>query len=147
MKRLRKFLGLSWGDRYLLLSTLVLLLTMRLGLYFLRFRTLLKWVRKVSQTTFQSPVKNQTSPGRIIWSVNAISRYMPGVKCLARALTTHILMSRYGYSPQLQIGVAKAEGGKLEAHAWIEHQGRVAIGHLPDLGRYIPLPSLEGVKL
>jgi hypothetical protein len=147
MKRLRKFLALNWGDRYLLLSTLVLLVTIRLGLYLLSFRILLKWTRRVSHTTFKASLKNKTSPGKIIWSVNAISRYTPGVKCLARALTTHILMSRYGYSPQLQIGVASSEGGKLEAHAWIEHQGRVAIGYLPDLARYIPFPSIEGVKL
>lgn len=85
--------------------------------------------------------------GKIIWTVNAASRYMPGVKCLARALTTQVIMSRHGLSGQLRIGVAKTERGKLEAHAWVEYQGRVAIGNLQDLSRFIPLPSLEGVIL
>jgi hypothetical protein len=73
---------------------------------------------------------------------------MPGgAKCLARALTTQVLLNRQGYLPDLRIGVAKATAGQLEAHAWIEYQGQVVMGHLNDLARYLPLPSLEGVKL
>ncbi|NET54236.1 MAG: lasso peptide biosynthesis B2 protein, partial [Merismopedia sp. SIO2A8] len=69
---------------------------------------------------------------------------LTGVKCLARALTTQVFMSRQGYSPQLRIGVAKGEGGQLEAHAWVESQGQVVIGYLGNLSYFTPLPSLEG---
>ncbi len=73
---------------------------------------------------------------------------MPGgAKCLARALTTQVLLNRQGYLPDLRIGVAKATAGQLEAHAWVEYQGRIVIGQLNDLSRYLPLPSFEGVKL
>ncbi|MGI8500656.1 MAG: lasso peptide biosynthesis B2 protein, partial [Hassallia sp.] len=118
----------------------------RLGLWLMPFRTLLKLLAKISRQSEQQ-LTNQVSVRKIACSVNAISRYMPGVKCLARALTTQVLMSRYGHSCELRIGVAKAEGGKLEAHAWIEYQGLVVIGNLTDLSRFMPLPSLEGVKL
>ncbi|NEQ84407.1 MAG: lasso peptide biosynthesis B2 protein, partial [Moorea sp. SIO2I5] len=64
------------------------------------------------------------------------------VKCLARALTSYTLMVQYGYVPQLRIGVAKGESGQLEAHAWVENQGLVVIGQLPDLTRFKTLPSL-----
>ena len=86
------------------------------------------------------------SVGKIVWTVNAASRYMPGVMCLARALTTQVIMSRHGLSPQLRIGVAKTERGKLEAHAWVEYQGRVAIGGLSNLSKFVPLPSLEAER-
>ena len=69
---------------------------------------------------------------------------MPGnVKCLARALTTEVLMNRSGYTPELRIGIAQSKTGKLEAHAWIESQGKVLIGQLEDLTRFqiLPLPS------
>lgn len=83
---------------------------------------------------------------KIIWAVNVSSKYMPGkVKCLARALTTEFLMNRLGYYPELRIGIAKGETGKLEAHAWIESQGKVLIGQLEDLARFqvLPLPPIE----
>ncbi|GAB1545530.1 hypothetical protein NUACC21_82060 [Scytonema sp. NUACC21] len=123
---------------------------MRIGLWLLEFRILLKILKKINGAKFLIPIDptNLVSVGKIVWAVNVASRYMPfGVKCLARALTAQALMNRYGYSSELRIGVAKGEGGKLEAHAWIEYQGRVAIGNLIDLSRFTPLPSLEGVKL
>ncbi|NMG05976.1 lasso peptide biosynthesis B2 protein [Brasilonema sp. UFV-L1] len=151
MKQLRKFLKLSGSDRHLLAITLILLGAMRLGLFFLTFRNLLKLLQKIDKQNVRFPFEthgSQISVGKIVWAVNVGTRYMPGgAKCLARALTTQFLMNRYGYSCELRIGVAKEKGGQLEAHAWIEYQGRVAIGNLPELSRFIPLPSLEGVKL
>ena len=148
MKLLCKVLNLSASDRQLLVITLTLLTAIRLGLWLLPFRILLKLIRKISQAVSQPQTTSQASISTIVWAVNVASRCMPGgAKCLARALTTQVLMSQHGYSPELRIGVAKAEAGNLEAHAWIEHQGRVVIGNLTDLSRFIPLPSLERVKL
>ena len=46
---------------------------------------------------------------------------MPGgAKCLAKALTTQVLMERRGHQCEFKLGVAKNEQGELEAHAWIE---------------------------
>jgi hypothetical protein len=151
MKRLRNFLKLSGSDRYFLAITFILLGAIRLGLFFLAFRNLLKLLQKINKQNIRFPFeiqKSQIYVGKIVWAVNVATRYMPGeTKCLARALTTQFLMNRYHYSSELRIGVAKEQGGQLEAHAWIEYEGRVAIGNLPDLSRFIPLPSLEGVKL
>jgi hypothetical protein len=144
--RLFNFFRMGVGDRQLLIMTLVILATMRLGLWLMPFRTLLKVLAKISQQSEQQTT-NQVSVGKIAWAVNAVSRYMPGVKCLARALTTQVLMSRYGHSCELRLGVAKGEKGTIKAHAWIEYQGLIVIGNLTDLSRFMPLPSLEGVKL
>ena len=146
MKRLRKFLNLTNGDRYLLISTFILLSLVRLGLFLLPFKTLQKLLSAISQIKTKSNEVDLTNLGKIVGSVNLSSRYMPlGVKCLARALTTQVLMSQYGYLPQLKIGVAKGEQGKLEAHAWVEYQGKLVIGYLPDLSRFIPLSAFKGV--
>jgi Transglutaminase-like superfamily len=147
MKHLHKLFSLQASDRHLLIKTFILLGAIRLGLWLLKFRTLLKLLAEISSQNEELQVAKQVSAGKIVWAVNAVSRYMPGVKCLARALTAEIMMKSYGYSPQLRIGVAKGEKGNLQAHAWIEYQGKVAIGNLPDLSRYIPLPSLQGVRL
>ncbi|MCG6136157.1 MAG: lasso peptide biosynthesis B2 protein [Nostoc sp. LLA-1] len=149
MKRLRKFLRLSAGDRNFLIVTFFLLAAIRLGLVLIQFNQLLKLLTKISHSREPLPLPstNQVSVGKIVWAVNKVTHYVPGAKCLARALTTQVLMRRYGHSGELRLGVAKAETGKLEAHAWIESQGLVIIGNIPDLSRYMPLPSLEGVKL
>ncbi|MEM6753926.1 MAG: lasso peptide biosynthesis B2 protein [Cyanobacteria bacterium P01_C01_bin.38] len=145
MKLLRKFWNLKKFDFYFLFVTYLLLGAIRLGLLLLEFRILLKIVNRLS--TLKLPL-NTARLGQIVWGVNVATRYMPGgAKCLARALTTQVLMSHSGFSPELCIGVAKSDSGELEAHAWIKHQGYVVIGHLPDLPRYIQLPSLEGIKL
>ena len=145
MKLLRKIWNQRKINLYLLFVTFLLLGAIRLGLWLLEFRILLKVLNKLSTIKFPFPY---TSLRKIIWAVNVATRYSPGgAKCLARALTTQILMNRSSYSPELCIGVARSESGEFEAHAWIKYQGYVVIGHLPDLPRYIQLPSLEGIKL
>ncbi len=148
IRRLHKLQSLGSQVRRLLVNTFVLLLLVRLGLWLLPFSTLQRIIAKISQQNPKSEQVKAISIEQIIWAVNVSSRYMPGgVKCLARALTTQVFMGRYGYSSQLRIGVAKTEAGKLEAHAWVESQGRVIIGNLPDLSRFTPLPSLEALQL
>ncbi len=146
MERSRKFLRLSRSDRQLLLGTFFLLGLVRLGLWLLPFQTLRQILARISQA---NPVGEHKycppTTDKIVWAVNLSSRYMPGgAKCLARALTTQVLMGRHGYSPQLLIGVAKGDGGQLEAHAWVESQGQVVIGHLRDLSRFTPLAVWQG---
>ncbi len=148
MKQLLKFLHLSSGDRKLLLKTFILLGLVRLGLWLLPFTTLRRVLVSISRVKSSQQEVNQREVAKVIWAVNQSGRYMPGgVKCLARALTTQVLMSRRGYLSELRIGVAKSETGQLEAHAWIESQGQVLIGHLRDLSRFTLLPSWEGQKL
>jgi hypothetical protein len=80
---------------------------------------------------------------RVVWAVNVVSRYMPGgVKCLARALATQRLLAQQGYFTQLRIGVKNLKG-KLEAHAWVENNGEVVIGEVPNLSEFTALPALE----
>jgi Transglutaminase-like superfamily len=145
MKQLLKLLRLTSKDGNLLINTFILLGLVKLGLWLLPFQTLRRILGNISQP---NPKLNQTSLSRIIWAVNVSTRYMPsGAKCLARALTCQILMTQRGYSPELRIGVAKSEEGKLEAHAWVESQGKVVIGYLTDLPRFTQLPSLPGNRL
>ncbi|WP_066384674.1 lasso peptide biosynthesis B2 protein [Anabaena sp. CA = ATCC 33047] len=139
MKRLLKFLFLNHSDRLLLINTFLLLLFVNLGLWLLPFSQLRTLLNKINQPNISV---NQTTIGKIIWAVDVSTKFVPGAKCLARALTCQVLMTRRGYSPELRIGVAKDEQGKLEAHAWIENQGKVVIGHLANLSSYKPLPSL-----
>ncbi|NJR40333.1 MAG: lasso peptide biosynthesis B2 protein [Leptolyngbyaceae cyanobacterium CSU_1_4] len=153
LHKLKSLAQMSGSDRLHLLSAFLLLLLIRLSLRLLPFRIVLKLVQKLSNPGGVSRKNCSLLPpcypiSHIVWRVNVSSQYMPGgAKCLARALTTQVLLNQQGYLPDLRIGVAKATAGQLEAHAWVEYQGRVVMGQLNDLARYLPLPSLEGVKL
>ncbi|WYL93495.1 MAG: lasso peptide biosynthesis B2 protein [Gloeotrichia echinulata IR180] len=144
MKRLRKFLSLKNSDRHLLLIAVIILGAIRLGMWFLSFQALRQLLARLTQANSQEQTLDGLSIEKIVWAVNVASCYTPGhVKCLARALTTQVLLNRCGYSPELRIGVAKGDKGKFEAHAWVENQGEIVIGHLSDLGRFTPLPSFS----
>ena len=147
MHQLLKFLRLPTSDRQLLVGTFMLLGLVRLGLWLLPFQKLQELLRRVSQVGIINETERSQNNCRtvdtVIWAVHVSSHYMPGrVKCLARALTTQVITQRQGYSPELRIGVAKGESGQLEAHAWVELQGRVVMGFLQDLDRFSPMPSL-----
>ena len=147
MKRLHKLISLTSSDRQLLVKTALLLGIIRLGLWLLPFQTLRRLVVRMIQTTSVQK-QDQVFVNKVVWAVRVVSRYMPGkVKCLARALTTQVLLGRCGYQSQIRIGVAKNKQGQLEAHAWVESQGRIIIGGLKDLGRYTLLATLEADKL
>lgn len=141
MKQLQKFLNLTSSDRHLLLYTFVLLSLVRLGLWLFPFQTLWEFLARFSQISSNDSKINPVELEKMVWAVNVSSRYMPGqVKCLAKALTTQLLISQQGYSSQLHIGVVKGETGQIEAHAWVESQSQVVIGNLQDLSRFTPLP-------
>ncbi len=142
MNKIAKFFALNRRESNLLISTFILLTLVRLGLWLISFKTLQQLLSPISKTKFPSQEKHQTSLEKIIWAVEVSSRYMPGgVKCLARALTCQVFMSRYGYGSQLCLGVTKGEAGELKAHAWVESEGKIIIGHIPDLSDFTQLAS------
>jgi hypothetical protein len=142
--KLRKLFQLEPIDQQLLIEAYLCLGLVRLGLWLLPFGSLRKVLNKINsyQITDKLPVFVQIE--QITTAINRSSHYSPGdVKCLAKALATEVLLTKYGYFPLLKIGVAKGERGQLEAHAWVEERGKIVIGNLRDLSRYKPLPSLK----
>jgi hypothetical protein len=145
MRELIRFRQLSHRDRWFLFKTYSLLTGVRLGLWLLPFERLCRVLENLSRLRADKRigVEGQRFVRRAIWAVDASSKRMPGtVKCLARALTVKVLLNRARCDAKLVIGVAKNQFQELEAHAWIEVQGRVVIGQLHDLERFTPLPTL-----
>lgn len=149
MKPLLRLLKLNRSDRCTLLQTYLLLTLVRLGLLLLPFERLWKGLVKLGQpqpstTVVVTDVKTEAQTVRqVIWAVNLSARFSPGgPKCLARALTTKVLLDRRQCPCDFKIGVAKSEQGKLEAHAWIEVQNQVVMGQVNKLDQYTPMPSL-----
>ncbi|BAY78623.1 hypothetical protein NIES25_50990 [Nostoc linckia NIES-25] len=142
MKQVFKFIELNYQEKQLLTNTFILLILVRLGLWLLSFKRLQQLLSNISNPKPQRQDKYQISIDKIVWAVEVSSHYMPGgVKCLARALTCQVLMSRHSYTSNLCIGVAKDIEGELKAHAWLENQGKVVIGNVPDLSHFSQITS------
>jgi hypothetical protein len=141
-------LSLSPADRNLLLRAGLLVVVVKLGLAVVSFRTLrglLAWLSGA-----------QRAPSRPWWSagschddvaraVRLASRHVPGgATCLVQALAAEVLLAYSGHRPRLHIGVSRDGREALQAHAWVEDDGRVVIGGLTgDLKRFVPLATLE----
>ena len=145
-KRVRKFLSLSRADQSLLLKSAFWVGAITLGLRVLSFQTLQTFLAGTTRKAARSHHPDQPSPEHIARAVTVASRFLPAATCLPQALAVRELLKRQGYPANLHIGVTKGKGGQLEAHAWVESEGRVVIGGSQDLSRYTPLPSLEGER-
>jgi len=150
MKRLRKFLCKPHADRKRLIQIAGWVGAVRLGLLILPFRTV-QWLlsRMAHPGAFRRhhPPVDTVEMGRIVQAVSTAGRYL-AANCLPQALATHAILSRRGVPVLLRIGAARNTVGAFSAHAWVEHDGKVLIGQLEDLQRYVPLlPSGERLPL
>ncbi|HEX4953617.1 MAG TPA: lasso peptide biosynthesis B2 protein [Thermoanaerobaculia bacterium] len=67
--------------------------------------------------------------------------------CLPQALCLKLLLARRGLQPELRLGVRKSAGtlaGTLEAHAWVELDGRPVAEVADLLERFQALASPDG---
>ena len=149
MKRFTKFFSLKKHERKLLLQTYITLTTIRLGLLILPFSRLQLFLKKfVRFNKVAIETERQVLPLDIARATHRSSKLCLGtVKCLAKALTVNILMSKYNYPCKLNIGVTKGKSNALEAHAWVEAEGKVIVGYLPDLSSFQIMYSPEGSLL
>ena len=140
MRRIRKFLNLSFSKQRLLIKAWILLGLIRLGLELFPFSTLRKFLNRLR--SIMGGFEKEFSEEQLVWSVAVVSRYIPKATCLAQALTAQFLLQQAGHQACLHIGVTEADEGRLKAHAWVESQGRILIGGF-DLNKYTHLLALE----
>lgn len=136
----RKLVGLPADERGVMLQAALLLPAVLLVQSSLPFK---RWRRLLTRPDPGPAARMVLDPDTIALAVDRARRGVPGVyKCLPVAYTGHLLLHRHGHRSTVQVGVARDAQGKVEAHAWVECQGRVLIGELPDLGRFVPFPAL-----
>jgi Transglutaminase-like superfamily len=140
MRRIHKFLNLSSSERRLLIKTWILLGVIRVGLELFPFSILRKLLFRL--TCLFHGLEKDFSKEYLVWSVAVVSPYVPKTTCLAQALAVQFLLKQAGHQARLHIGVNYGIGGRLDAHAWVESQGRVLIGGF-DTNRYTHLLALE----
>jgi hypothetical protein len=122
MKHVRTFLKLTTAERGVLISAFALLAAVRLCLCIIPFRTLHRSWTSVPQRVARHSEGASLPPERIVWLVGVASRFIPGARCLARAMAAQLLLARAGHLADMRIGVRK-DGNSLDAHAWLEYEG------------------------
>jgi len=147
MARLHKLFRITPAEHGLLIKAVFTVAVIRVGLWVLPFRTLRRILAEVTRQNARLEAADLTSVDRIVWTVEVASRYVPRATCLTQALACQALLARQSCPSQLTIGVAKNQQGKLEAHAWLESQGRIVIGGSQDVSRFTLLTPLDGKRL
>jgi hypothetical protein len=134
IERIRHLARLTPRERHVLLYAWLLFLVVGPALRFFPVTALLPRGRPAGAPGAWPPVD------RIAWLVGVAGRHVRRrPACLGQALVLAWTLRRGGRATVLRIGVTR-EGGRLRAHAWLEHGGRVLFG--PPAGEtYEPLLS------
>ncbi len=134
-RKLRTILGLNPVERALLRRAWFRLLAAGLALRFLP----LPKVQALLGAGSRRPLTTPVPTSRIAGLVAAAARnHLLTLHCLPRALVLQSLLGDQGIQADLRIGVRRREK-EMEAHAWVEQDGRV-VGDSPELvRRYLPL--------
>ena len=76
----------------------------------------------------------------VLWAVDRVSHPFPdSLSCLPRAVTAQLMLLRRRCATTLCIGVLQGTQESFEAHAWLELNGEVILGAVPNLERYVRL--------
>jgi hypothetical protein len=144
MRHVRRFLHLPSAERQLFGTALLLVVAVRLGLSTLPFRRVRQLVGRWSRVRAPQGRVMRPSPDQIARHIVAAARYVPAATCLTQGMSAQVLLARYGYKTELRIGVARRSSRGIDAHAWVEHDGRILVGGPAALvARFTPLPPLH----
>jgi len=106
------------------------LVAARVAVWFVPFRRLASGLGdKMSVSPSEDIETHRATSDSIGWAVRALGRRLPGMRqCLVQAIAVTWMLKRRQIPSTLYFGLAKDEGGELEAHAWVRSGTRVLTG-------------------
>jgi Transglutaminase-like superfamily len=122
MSPLTRFVRLSGAERRILIRVLWVVGVARASLWVLPVEKARRVIAKVVARSTTDSVD------QVVWAVRLAGRCLPGATCLTQALAAEALLAGAGFSPQIEIGVAKDELSGFQAHAWVVCHGQVVLG-------------------
>ena len=130
-------------DRRLTLHALRFVLPIRVALWLLPYRSVLRWTEAKARVPRAANAASYSS-SVIARAVRRASHAVPDATCLTQALAARVLLARYGHSAVVRIGVRRDTLGAFKAHAWTEVGGVPVIGG-EEIDSYTPLPDVRGL--
>ena len=138
LRRIARFLALPAAERAVLLQALAWLPIITVVL---RWRGL----GALGVASRERRTGPDLAPARIADLVAIAARHgLVQGNCLSQSVTLRRLLARAGIAAELRIGARRGPGG-LEAHAWVEHDGRPLNDSDDVARRYPPFPKLPAV--
>jgi transglutaminase superfamily protein len=144
MKRINKFIQLTLAEKSLLFRCAGAVAFSTVGLRIFPWHRLQSVLLKIAGRQTRQLHSSRPTVEQIKWAVRASSHFIPKATCLPQALAAQYLLVRCGYAADFQIGIARNQGGKLEAHAWVVGENQTVIGEVKELERFTPLSKGEG---
>ena len=136
IRKIRSFADLSFSGKICFLQTGGRLFFLGRSLRRKTFKAVLESIR---DQAVELPAAKMRPPGLtdLCRWVNIWAAVLPGTyNCLPRALTAYVLCRQRGYPVELRLGVALDGETSFEAHAWVESEGRIVLGNLPELEKF-----------
>jgi hypothetical protein len=121
MRRLKRFFQLTRVERRILMRVGLVVGVTRAALWFLSADTVRRLSARVARGT-------AGSLDQLVWAVKTVSRFLPHATCLTQALAAQALLAGSGVPAQVEIGVAKDDLHRLQAHAWVVCYGQTVLG-------------------
>jgi len=144
LHKITTFTKMPWTRKVLYLKTSVLIVVCRFLLSVVSFKTVRYLLQRFTLSGKPEKKTVQYSPSEIAGIVKLTSKHLLKKRpCLVQALVLWLLYRRSGYPAEIRIGVRTNGSEQFQAHAWVEHNGRIAIGWVPELPEYKVLPSFD----
>jgi hypothetical protein len=115
----------------------------RVALWLFPFRKIYDWTIHFREGRTGDRPLDGKAVYKVVWAVSAAAKRVPRATCLTQALATQIMLGRRGHRTSLQLGLMKSAVGKVNAHAWLERDGKVLIGLDEGFERWTRLPPLD----
>jgi hypothetical protein len=137
----RRLASLDQARRRLLVEAATLTTLVWAGLHVMPFLVLERWLDRLTAPpigTWREPSGSRWID-EVNWAVTAVAKRFAPATCLVQALAASVMLRRRGVECELRIGVRNrpdAGPAPIEAHAWLECGGQVAVGdieYLPEL--------------
>jgi hypothetical protein len=136
--KLRTFQALNSSERACLLRALRLLPAVRMSLRLIGTRRTQAWLARSYKPPALSATRDEARIRQVVRMVRVAQRYHRfWSNCLSHSLTLWSLLRHEGFEADVRIG-ARLQNGKLQAHAWVEWQGRVLNDASDGMGDFTP---------
>ncbi len=109
----------------LIAAAFMVLCVVRVALALLPWRVI---APRLSEDHPGSRARLALEPEELSISVARAARLVPRSYCLAQAVTLRWLSLAAGIPMKVVIGAGRLNENRLQAHAWVEHEGRVVHG-------------------
>src|ERR1043166_1115859 len=134
--KLRTLRAMDPPDRACLVRALRLLPLVRVRVWLLGARRTQAWLAGGETVSMPTGTAGEKQMWQIVRMVRVARRYHRfWTNCLSHSLTLWALLRREGVATEVRVGTRR-RGGRLEAHAWVEWEGRPLTDPDDDTGNF-----------